>query len=278
MIRHRHMGVSDLEIVLGWAAEEGWNPGLDDAQAFHAADPDGFFLAEEDGTPVAAISVVDHAPDFAFLGLYLCRPTHRGRGIGHALWRDAIDHAGARTIGLDGVPEQQSNYARSGFEHAGRTTRHTGRVSGRRSDRIRPAQASDVPALVELEARASGWAKPSYMAAWFAGAETRSTHVLTVGATIAGAATVRRCRSGAKVGPVIADDDATAIELLRHVAALVDTTVTLDVPQQAAAFAATCEAAGLVPGFHTARMYRGEARYPRIGGPVLYAVTSLELG
>ena len=77
MIQHRTMSLDELRVVLDWAAEEGWNPGLDDAEAFHAADPEGFFLAIDKGTPVAAISVVNHSDNFAFLGLYLCRPEYR---------------------------------------------------------------------------------------------------------------------------------------------------------------------------------------------------------
>ena len=75
MTRTRRMTLADLETVLEWAADEGWNPGVEDAEAFLAADPEGFFVTEDDGVPVAAISVVNHSPDFAFLGLYLCRPS-----------------------------------------------------------------------------------------------------------------------------------------------------------------------------------------------------------
>ncbi|NIP17093.1 MAG: N-acetyltransferase, partial [Xanthomonadales bacterium] len=46
----------ELDTVLDWAAAEGWNPGLEDADAFYRADPDGFFIAEVDGAPAAAIS------------------------------------------------------------------------------------------------------------------------------------------------------------------------------------------------------------------------------
>lgn len=94
----RLMRPDDLSRVLDWAADEGWNPGLDDAAAFLASDPEGFFVTEADGAPVAAISVVNHSPDFAFLGLYLCQPAWRGRGIGLRLWTHALTHAG----GADG--------------------------------------------------------------------------------------------------------------------------------------------------------------------------------
>lgn len=278
MIRCRQMSLPELRMVLGWAAEEGWNPGKDDAEAFWAADPDGFFVAEEDGEPIAAISVVVHSPDFAFLGLYICRPSHRGRGVGLALWRHGITHAGNRTIGLDGVPEQQAKYARSGFRHAGETVRYVGQLDTRRSDNVRPATPDDVSALVALEARASGWSKPAYLAAWVSGTPTRTTYVLESGHEILGFATLRACQSGAKVGPLIAPTDQMAMALLRHATAMAQTDVTIDIPDQADAFADMCQAQGLAPGFRTARMYRGIARPDRGQSAMLYGVTTLELG
>ena len=50
----RTADADEIALMLDWAADEGWNPGLDDAAAFRAADPDGFFVAEVDGEPVAA--------------------------------------------------------------------------------------------------------------------------------------------------------------------------------------------------------------------------------
>ena len=98
----RNADLSELETVLDWAAAEGWNPGLADAEAFYTADPQGFFVAEADGAPVAAISVVNHDAKNAFLGLYICKPEVRGQGIGFALWQHALRHAGDRSVGLDG--------------------------------------------------------------------------------------------------------------------------------------------------------------------------------
>lgn len=34
--------LSDLDTMVDWAAREGWNPGLRDADSFHTADPTGF--------------------------------------------------------------------------------------------------------------------------------------------------------------------------------------------------------------------------------------------
>lgn len=113
-----------VETMLDWAAAEGWNPGLGDAWAFRAADSGGFLLGSLDGEPIAAISLVNYDVRFAFLGLYIVRPEFRGRGHGMSMWRAAMARAGSRNVGLDGVIEQQGNYARSGLRLVRRHVRY----------------------------------------------------------------------------------------------------------------------------------------------------------
>lgn len=275
MTETRVMTLGDLETVLDWAADEGWNPGLEDAAAFLATDPEGFFVTEEKGVPVAAISVVNHSPDFAFLGLYLCRPSHRGRGIGYALWQHALEHAGNRTVGLDGVPEQQQNYVKSGFAHSGSTVRYAGTIHPVKDSKIRPARPEEKKQLIAMEAKASGFQKPSYLSSWFGETETRKTFVLESNRTIEGVATVRQCRSGAKIGPLVASDSEAALRLIRHTADAIDPAIMIDVPESSAPLDALCRNLELEPIFHTARMYRVKA-LSRDND--FFAVTTLELG
>ena len=69
----RNMTEADLALALEWAAAEGWNPGLHDAQCFYAADPEGFFLGELDGAPIGCVSAVRYGSGFGFLGLYIVK-------------------------------------------------------------------------------------------------------------------------------------------------------------------------------------------------------------
>ncbi|WP_298841914.1 GNAT family N-acetyltransferase [uncultured Roseobacter sp.] len=275
MIIYRSAEPSEINHVLRWAAAEGWNPGLEDAAAFFEADPDGFFLAVDDNTPVAAISVVNHNPGFAFLGLYIVLPDYRGRGIGYALWQHALDHAGDRTVGLDGVPEQQASYAASGFRHAGGTTRFEGKVAASADETLRLATSTDIPSLIAMEAEASGTAKPAYLSAWFTQTNTRRTIVAGTPGAVTAACTVRLCGNGAKIGPLTAPDRQTAARLIAHAAQMTSGPVILDVPQSSETLTDLCLSLGMQAGFHTARMYRGPFSAPPAG---IFAVTSLELG
>lgn len=271
------MSVTELGMVLDWAADEGWNPGLDDARAFHAADPQGFFLARVAGEPVAAISVVNHDAGNAFLGLYLCRPEWRGQGIGLATWTRALEHAGARSVGLDGVAAQEANYAKSGFVRTGASLRHEGRWPAARSPHVRAATASDLAQLIALDAEAGGYSRPGFLGAWLApGQPERATRVLLSDGRIAGFATWRACRVGTKIGPVVAPGTEAALDLIADIAAeRPDGPLIVDLPEANTALRAELEGAGFTVPFATARMYRGPV--PEKANR-LQAIATMELG
>ena len=45
----RQMSHAEVGELVQWAADEGWNPGLHDAELFWATDPDAFIAADLDG-------------------------------------------------------------------------------------------------------------------------------------------------------------------------------------------------------------------------------------
>ncbi|NNE89288.1 MAG: N-acetyltransferase [Silicimonas sp.] len=271
------MSIDDLEIVLGWAADEGWNPGLDDAPAFLAADPAGFLIKKVDDEPVAAISVVNHSPKFAFLGLYICKPEHRGHGYGIGIWQAGIAHAGPRTIGLDGVPDQQSNYARSGFVRNGSTIRYGGRIEAASDKRMRPATPTELRALVSRDVKVTGIDRLAFSTAWLSQTPNRNTLVLIDGTNINGFATFRRCRQGVKIGPLQATCEADALSLIAsNPFAGSNDPIFVDIQSEGSPFCKLLEKQGFEPTFETARMYKGP---PPKADPARYqAIATMELG
>lgn len=271
----RAMRRDELDLLLAWAAEEGWNPGLDDADAFFAADPDGFFVNEVDGQMAAAISVVNHDSRFAFLGLYICHPAYRGQGHGFELWSRAMTHAGARSVGLDGVPEQQGNYARSGFNRQGKTVRFMGELN---SGTWRSAVTfQDLDKLAAYDHKATGVARTEFTRHWFADTASRKTICLSEIDPSAGFATFRRCGEGVKIGPFYAEGADAAAQLLAGVPAEFGSgPVFVDVPEQAPDFANMLSSRGFQPVFETARMW--SAQPPTADLPAYAGVATLELG
>lgn len=263
----------ELPLILDWATAEGWNPGLDDAAAFHAADPEGFFVAERNGAPVAAISVVNHDERNAFLGLYICYPGWRGHGIGHALWTHALAHAAGRSVGLDGVAAQQANYAKSGFVRHGATQRFVGTLVPKLNTRIRPVTLTDIPALIAFDHAVGGVHRPSFLTAWLTPTATRRAFMFDDGT---GFAVIRVCREGTKIGPILALDAPAALALAQSAVAHLPAAATaIDLPEQNANLRDALIANGFTLGFETARMYRGPAPTTDTR---LAAIATMELG
>lgn len=270
----RQMNLEELRHALEWAAKEGWNPGVDDVAPFYVADPDGFFVNEVDGEMAAVISVVNHSPAFAFLGLYICHPRFRGRGFGVQVWNAALQHAGNRTIGLDGVPDQQENYRKSSFVYAGKTTRYQGRMpvcSGKGSAPV------DVSTLIMRDAETCGFERPRYSAAWFADTEARKTIALPPTGQGLSFLTVRECNEGLKIGPILAHSASEVASLLLACPTKFSSkSVMIDVPETSPALAEYLTGSGFAPIFETARMYKGKP--PSGDPPKFYSTATLELG
>ncbi|MFF0558183.1 GNAT family N-acetyltransferase [Streptomyces sp. NPDC004266] len=271
----------DWALVRSWAAEEGWNPGLSDIPAFFAQDPGGFFLGRVDGEPVSAISVVDYDDSYAFLGFYLVRPELRGLGYGLATWRAALVHAGGRTVGLDGVPDQQDNYRRSGFTTAYRTARYVGEVPApdRPAAGLVAAERIDPATLAAYDGVCHHADRPRFLSTWLTTPGHRALARVTDG-RLTGYGVVRPAEDEARVGPLFADTPADAAALLDGLAAEARefgaARVAVDMPEANPAAARLAQDRGLEPTFETARMYTGPVR--PVARERVFGVTTLELG
>ena len=276
----RVMSEAEVALAVEWAAGEGWNPGLCDAEAFRAADPGGFLMAFLDGAPAAAISVVRFGETHGFLGFFIVRPDLRGRGIGSALWQAGMARLAGRSVGLDGVVDQQANYAQSGFVLQHRNVRYQGPVpqAVAAPDDTRPLTQDDFDRLAGFDAARFGAMRAEFLAAWLSTPGHVARIVDGPDGGPAGYGVVRPCRVGFKVGPLFAETPEIAASLFD---ALVRTVppgevVVLDVPEPNAAAVALARSRGLAPVFETARMVKGAP--PALPLDEIFGVTSFELG
>ncbi|WNJ89375.1 GNAT family N-acetyltransferase [Bosea sp. 685] len=276
----RRLEPAEIEQLIDWAATEGWNPGLDDAVAFQASDPEGFIGAFVDGEMVAAIAAVAYGASYGFIGLYISREDRRGLGHGKAVWDAGMARLAGRTIGLDGVDEQFENYRRKGFAPAHRTIRFGGVFAGEPVDRrelsiVTPEHLPQVllPQVMAFDRRSFPESREAFLARWLV--TPHLACVATSQGAVTGYGVIRKCRVGWKIGGLSALDDATAAALVSHLASSVAGEVFIDVPAARRQFIDQLTDAGLRPGFETTRMYRGE---PIPLAPELFGVTTLELG
>ncbi|MGL9617034.1 GNAT family N-acetyltransferase [Bradyrhizobium sp. U531] len=274
----RNLRPEEVLLAVDWTAAEGWNPGLCDAACFTVPDAQGFFVGEIDGEPVATVSCVNYDDRFAFLGFYIVRADLRGSGHGLRIWNAAIAHAGARLIGLDGVVAQQDNYRKSGFQLAYANIRYGGIVAAPARPPADVVALDTIPfALVEADDATVFPARRSdFLRAWI----NTSGHVgraLWRDGKLKAWGVIRPCRTGYKIGPLVADDRAAAEAIVQ---ALLPSAgggeVFLDVPAVNPAAIALAESLGLKPVFETARMYTGAIAPLRVDR--VFGVTSFELG
>ena len=268
----------DLDVAVAWAAREGWNPGLDDAECFHAADPDGFLIGRLDLEAIGCISVVRYGPDFGFLGFYIVRPEMRGRGYGYRLWQAGMERLEGRTVGLDGVIAQQDNYRRSGFVLAHRNIRFGGEPECERPDdpRLTPIRSEMLGELIRYDRAFFPPGRDAFLRCWLQ-PRGREGLALIEDGSVRGYGVVRVCRTGFKIGPLFADSEDRADLLFRALAASTRRgPLFLDCPEPNRAATSLADRNGLSPVFETARMYRGPA--PDLPLTRVYGITTFELG
>jgi GNAT superfamily N-acetyltransferase len=276
----RTMTRAELDLAVEWAAAEGWNPGLCDATAFHAADPEGFLIACRDDAPLACVSAVRYGDGFGFLGFYIAHPSARGQGYGIQVWRAGMARLSGRNVGLDGVLAQQENYRKSGFTLAWRNVRFEGSLPPLDAPppglELRDAASVPFDRIAAFDRRFFPAVRDAFLSLWMALPGHRARVALR-GGEIAGFAVARPCRRGTKIGPLYADDPACALALLRALdTSALPRPVIVDVPEKNAAATKLVESLSFAPAFETARMYTGPV--PPMDLARLFGVTSFELG
>ncbi len=278
----RLMTKDEVVTLVSWAASEGWNPGLHDADIFWQTDPDAFIAAEVDGELVGGGAVISYDGDFGFMGLFIVRPEFRSRGLGSRLWHARVRLLQGRLrpgapIGLDGVFEMRDWYARGGFAFSHRSIRFQGverasqRVAG-----IVPVADVPVEQLLAYDQRCFPARRERFLRAWLAPRDGLALAAVD-GSSLRGYGVVRRCVRGAKVGPLFADDGSTAESLYTSLATYAPgEPVFLDVPEVNPWAMSLARRHEMQQVFGCARMYLGTR--PRLSDARIFGVTTFELG
>lgn len=272
----RNMQPEDVDLAVQWAGEEGWNPGLNDSSAFYAADPQGFFTGILNGKPIACISAVKYNNRYGFVGLYIVQQEHRGKGYGWAIWQHALNYLGHLVNGLDGVPAQMDNYRKSGYVYQYKQMRFEATNITGYTDKVIETGSASAQDIMDYDSSIFGTDRTRFLGSWLNMPHAK-VFSIKEGHELKGYAVIRPCLSGYKIGPLFAEDSATAEKIfLACCAAAAGSPVYLDIPEVNKAALMIAEKYKLQLVFETARMYKnGRPDFP-VGK--VFGVTSFELG
>lgn len=281
-LRFKPMNKEQLGILIGWAAEEGWNPGLHDLEAFWNTDPRGYLGCFRGEELIAGGSIVSYNGQLGFMGLFIVKPAYRGQGVGEKLWHLRKQnllkrlHKGA-AIGMDGVVAMQPFYERGGFQIAFRDERYE--RMGEAFD-IHPAIkipfTEDFASVCLYDQSCFGAGRTGFLREWLT-LPGHQPFVYSLKGIIRGYAVLRKAQSGYKIGPLFANSPHVAEALYKVCLNSAQGEPTyLDIPVSNPHAVALVEKYQANYVFECARMYHGNP--PDIATDCVYGVTSFELG
>jgi len=278
----RNMRRDELDTLVDWAAAEGWNPGLNDADIFWATDPEGFIAAELDGVMIGGGSIVSYGGRYGFMGFFIVHPDYRSRGLGNTLWHARLQRLIDRLetpamIGMDGVFDMQGYYAKGGFKFAVRDLRFEGTAQTFSvSPDIHDLADIDFGAIDAYDRAHFPAPRSAFLQRWVTQPGAHAL-VWSHDGDLAGYGVVRPCRQGCKIGPLFADSEDIAEELFRALSTRVSgAAIYIDVPEANEAAMSLTQRHGMQEVFGCAKMYFGPR--PELPQDEIFAVTTFELG
>jgi len=278
----RQLTREELELAVDWAVEEGWNPGLHDAEVFWKTDPEGFIGAELDGELVGTGSIVSYDGDYGFMGFFIIKKGLRGQGLGTKLWhyrRDLLKSrlSSDRAIGMDGVFEMQDWYARGGFEFSHRNLRMQGTgASGEIASEIVPLTEVPFDRISAYDRQCFGCEREVFLKEWIAMPDVTALGFEEEG-RLRGYGVIRKCREGFKIGPLFADSANVSGSLFVALSgAAVGEALFLDIPECNAEAVELARRHHMEEVFGCARMYCGPPN--EMVWDKIYGITTFELG
>jgi len=279
IFRIRTMKQDEVNLAIEWAAKEGWNPGIHDADCYYSADSNGFFIGILGDEPIATISAVKYGKSFGFIGFYIVKPEFRGKGYGIKIWNKGLKYLHGRNVGLDGVVAQQENYKKSGFKFAYRNIRYQGNGGGKFPDNSSVIKLSEInfETVNFYDQKLFPENRTVFLKSWINQSDSKALGILKNN-KLAGFGVIRKCNSAYKIGPLFADNPDLAEELFLALKSQTKSTdkFFLDTPEINKAAVNLAKTYKMNVVFETSRMYTKEA--PNISVNKIFGVTSFELG
>ena len=261
MLSIRPFTADDISVGMRLKAQAGWNQLSADWERMLALQPDGCFVAVEEGMAVGTVMTCVFG-GVGWIAMMLVDERLRGRGIGRSLMERALaflDAQSVRSVRLDATPLGQPLYEKLGFTPQYSLSRYAGIPPGNLSrDEIAgviPAAAAHHEAIFALDRIVTKTDRRKLVSRLLA---EHPAFVAPLGSDVSGFLLCRPGSYAVQIGPCIAADWA-GIPLLNYAfSRLADRQVYIDIPCShfpAAAWALEC---GLVVQRKLLRMCRGQ--------------------
>ncbi|MDH2327236.1 GNAT family N-acetyltransferase [Cereibacter sp. SYSU M97828] len=239
----------------------------------------GYLATDEIGRPVGSAMYFAMGDDFAMLGMMVTAPRLQAQGAGRWLLQSIMRDCAGRDLRLSATLSGYRLYEAAGFTPVGIIRQQQGIARTPAAPaappglEIRPLGRGDEPALRDLDTAAYG-AERTHAFDLLLPLSTGTAALR--GGVLRGFALTRRFGRGAVIGPVVAEDDDMAMQL---VAPLIrpGTFMRLDTPVDSERFVGFLTAAGMV-AFDTVTEMRIGPHRRAVSGSITYGLTSQTLG
>ena len=260
MISVRAMTVGDVPLGLRLARQAGWNQLEVDWRRFLAMQPDGCFVGDLNGEPVATTVTCILGP-VAWIAMVLVEMSARRKGVATALLKHALgflDQQGVKTIRLDATAAGQPVYERLGFVPEYRLARYQGIAPQIAAQpHVVPATVNEFGAIIAFDRSSTGTPRDKMLSRLFA-ESPQGLHVLRTEGRLEGYVSVRSGANATQIGPCIATPRAGNALLGAALNRCAGRPVFIDIPCDNAPAVELAQASGLAAQRHFTRMCRGQ--------------------
>jgi GNAT superfamily N-acetyltransferase len=265
MFTLRSMTSGDITLGMRLRQQAGWNQTEADWRRCLELQPDGCFVAEDEGVPVGTVTTCIFG-SVGWIAMVLVDVAMRGRGIGRALLHGALAFLDAREIAsvrLDATPLGRPLYQSLGFAEEYTLIRHEGVLSDQETAAklseevvVRVLPAAHLERVLQLDRQITSTDRQTLLRRLFA-ESPEEWYVAVRGEEVLGYAAARAGSRAWHIGPCMATSEAGPLLLAdawrRHAGHY----VFVDVPADNHAAIAAVQTAGLVPQRPLYRMGRG---------------------
>ncbi len=274
----RPLAPEDLDAAHGLSRSVSWPHRIEDWRLM-ARLGEGFAAVDASGRLQGVALWWPQGSEYATLGMVIVSPAVQKAGIGRRLMGVIVDAAAPRRIQLNATAEGLRLYRSFGFEEVGGIHQHHGILAPGAEPvapgtDVRPLTDRDHPALRALDRTASGTDRRAILDALL---PLSRGYAADAAGRMSGFLLVRDFGRGRLLGPLVADDEPTALALLSTAAVDAGGFLRADIPEDADDMAAWLEGAGLPRVGQVRTMLRGPVS-SSLGPARVFGLASQALG